>query len=338
MKDKKDKTLLDELKKIVNILDIKKCYFKNLQETYSINLELEATFKLLDNIVPNEDTSIINIVFETEEYRITPNEWWSFSKNELFFKKEKLKQPTVISNIKPDTLLDTFEYILGDGKKYQMPIETDEEKFLNILSADEKCIFENNKYKINVMKSIEWLQKVAIKIRNSENIYNFSPVLPEDDVLWIYGNFDVNKFIYIILPKDFKVTELKQKYIVPAISLGNHIQQFNWCDLFLNKEFTEKEEFYEKLLRMGIDCNYEFDMIDENNNVFTFYPNDENIKETQEMIFKNLIEKDKMRRAIFINDEFFNAHNRKKVTFKEYIDEVEEEITNLYKKQKLGDK
>lgn len=311
MKDKKDKTLLDELKKIVNILDIKKCYFKNLQETYSINLELEATFKLLDNIVPNEDTSIINIVFETEEYRITSNEWWTFSDSEAFFKKEKLSQPPVITTIEPDTLLDTFEYILGDGKKYQMPIETDEEKFLNILSADEKYKFKNNKYKINVMKSIEWLQKVAIKILNSKNLFSFTSELEDD--LWVYGNFDTQKFAYIFLPKDFRVKDLEAKYIIPVISLDEHIQNFKWYDLFLNKEFTEKEEFYDKLPRMGIACDYNIDMIDENNNVFTFYPNDENIKETQEMIFKNLIEKNKMRRAIFINEEFLNAHNRKKL-------------------------
>lgn len=335
----KNKTLLDELKKIVNILDIKKCYFKDLQETYSINLELEATFKLLDNIVPNEDTRIINIVFETEEYRITYNDWWLFSESEAFFKKEKLSQPPVITTIEPDSLLYTFEYILGDGKKYQIPIETDEEKFLDVfLTTDEKCVFEKNKYKINVMKSIEWLQKVAIKILNSRNIYKFSSVLPEDDFLWVYGNFDVNKFVYIILPKDFKVTELKQKYIVPTISLDEHIQNFKWYDLFLNKEFIEKENIYDKLPRMGITCDCNIDMIDENNNMFTFYPNDEHIKETQEIIFKNLIEKDKMRRAIFINEEFFVENRTKKVAFKEYIDEVAEEITNLYKKQKLGDK
>lgn len=338
MKDKKDKTLLDELKKIVNILDIKKCYFKDLEETYSINLELEATFKLLDNIVPNEDTRIINIVFETEEYRITDNDWWLFSESEAFFKKEKLSQPPVITTIEPDSLLYTFEYILGDGKKYQMPIETDEEKFLDILSADEKYKFKNNKYKINVMKSIEWLQKVAIKILNSKNIYKFSSVLPEDDFLWVYGNFDVNKFVYIILPKDFRIKDLESKYLIPAISLGEHIQNFKWYDLFLNKEFIEKENIYDKLPRMGIACDCNIDMIDENDNEFTFYPDDENIKETQEMIFKNLIEKDKMRRAIFINEEFFVENRTKKVTFKEYIDEVSEEITNLYKKQKLGDK
>ena len=64
---------------------IERCYYIDTYKEYSVNLDIEATLELLNKIIPNEDTRIIDIVFETNEKKITINPFWSFGDDEDFF-------------------------------------------------------------------------------------------------------------------------------------------------------------------------------------------------------------------------------------------------------------
>ena len=48
-------TLLDELKRVVDLTEIEKCYMIDDYNEYTVNLDLNKTFELLDNIIPNGD-------------------------------------------------------------------------------------------------------------------------------------------------------------------------------------------------------------------------------------------------------------------------------------------
>jgi len=49
----RNKTLLDDLKKVVDIEQIERCYYIDTYKEYSVNLDIKATLELLNKIIPN---------------------------------------------------------------------------------------------------------------------------------------------------------------------------------------------------------------------------------------------------------------------------------------------
>lgn len=292
-------TLLDELKRVVDLTKIEKCYMIDDYNEYTVNLDLNETFKLLDNIIPNDELGLIDIRFKTKDEIIICDEFLYDGEDYPFFKVIKINEPKVVATIKPDTLFNTFTHTLEDGKEYELPLKTDEEKFLDLIGPDDELKFRKNKFKLNVTKSIDWLEKVGIEILANEKIYNFSNTndfrIMEDD----YKNK------YIILPNDFDLDKIKERIAyITANAQDNELKFFNWFDLFLDKDFALKEDMYSKLARM-IYCSASIDLIDVDKNKFILYTFDSNVEKASEIIFENLIRIGKMKRAVLIlKDEF----------------------------------
>lgn len=328
------KTLLDDLKNVVDIEQIKRCYYIDTYKEYSINLDIEATLELLNKIIPNEDTRIIDIIFETDEKRIIINPFWNFGDDEDFFESNPLEQPKVITTVKPDTLFDTYRYKI-DNEYYDLPVKTNEEKFFDSFNIEDKMKLLQNKRQLDMMKSINWLQRVAVNIFNDDELYHFNK--KTDTNFSIINHYNYKNTFYIQLPKDFDLNLLDKKYIITLITLkkqDDFLKIFDWQDLCLDKDFTENEDLYNKLVRASDIYCYSYDLVDENNDTFSYHPLNEKIDETRKKLFNHLIEKDLMRNAIFVNTEFFNGENTSAKTVKKYARLVMDELKKIYKKQK----
>ena len=294
-------TLLDELKRVVDLEKIEKCYMIDDYNEYTVDLDLNETFKLLDNIIPNDDTRLIDIRFKTKDEIILCDEFWSIGEGYPFFKVIKINEPKVVATIKPNTLFTTFTHTLEDGKEYELPLKTDEEKFLNLIGPDDELKFRKNKYNLNIAKSIDWLEKVGIEILANEEIDTFRDM---DNFHILKDNYG-NK--YIILPNDFDLDKMGERvaYITANVE-SNYVDFFNWFDLFLDKEFISKEDMYYKLARM-LDCKATIDLVDNNKNEFILYTLDSDVKKATKIIFENLIRIGKMKRAVLIlKDEVYD--------------------------------
>lgn len=290
-------TLLDELKKVVDLDEIEKCYMMDDYNEYTVNLDLNETFKLLDNIIPNEDTRLIDIRFKTKDEIIICDEFLYDGEDYPFFKAIKINEPKVVATIKPDTLFNTFTHTLEDGKEYELPLKTDEEKFLDLIGPDDELKFRKNKYKLNVTKSIDWLEKVGIEIFNNEEIFNFNQFDMFNTFYTLEDDYE-NK--YIILPNDFDLDKIEERIAyITANAQDNELKFFNWFDLFLDKDFSLKEDMYSKLARM-IYPKVSIDLIDINKNKFILHTFDSDVEKASEIIFENLIRIGKMKRAILI--------------------------------------
>lgn len=287
-------TLLDELKRVVDLDKIEKCYMMNDYNEYTVNLDLNKTFELLDNIIPNDDTRLIDIRFKTKDEIIICDEFWSIGENYPFFRVIKITEPKTVTTIKPDTLCTTFTYELEDGNEYELPLKNREQKFFDLIGPDNALKFNENKYKLNITKSIDWLEKVGIEILANEKIHSFRNMdnfhILRDD----YGNK------YIILPNDFDLDKIEERiaYITANVQ-DNELKFFNWFDLFLDKDFSLKEDMYFKLARIG-DCKASIDLMDINKDEFIFYNFDIDVENVRELIFDNLIKIGKVKRAILI--------------------------------------
>lgn len=330
----RNKTLLDDLKKVVDIEQIERCYYIDIYKEYSVNLDIKATLELLNKIIPNEDTRIIDIIFETNEKRITINPFWSFGDDEDFFESNPLEQPKVITTVKPDTLFDTYQYKI-DNEYYDLPIKTNEEKFFDSFNIDDKMMLLKNKKQLDIMKSVNWLQKVAIEIFNNDELYHFNQKTDTNFSIINHPNYK-NAF-YIQSPKDFDLSLLDKKYIITLIALkkqDDYLKVFDWQDLCLDKDFTKDETIYNKLVRASNIYHYSYDLIDENKDTFSYHPLDEKIDETRKKLFNHLIEKDLMRNAIFVNTEFFNNLETSAKTVKEYARLLVDMLKSIYKDKK----
>lgn len=287
-------TLLDELKRVVNIKDIEKCYMIDDYNEYTVNLDLNKTFELLDNIIPNEDTGLIDIRFKTKDEIIICEEFLYSGDDYPFFKVIKINEPEAVATIKPDTLFNTFTHTLGDGKEYELPLKNREQKFIDLIGPDNELKFRKNKYELNIAKSIDWLEKVGIEILANEEIHTFRDI---DNFRILKDNYG-NK--YIILPNDFDLDKIEERIAHITINIeGNYVDFFNWFDLFLDKDFSLKEDMYCKIARM-IDCNVSIDLIGMNKDKFTFYNFDIDVENVKGLIFNNLIKIGKMKRAVLI--------------------------------------
>lgn len=287
-------TLLDELKRVVDLDKIEKCYMMDDYNEYIVNLDLNKTFELLDNIIPNEDTRLIDIRFKTKDEIILCDEFWSIGENYPFFRVIKITEPKTVATIKPDTLFTTFTYELEDGNEYELPLKNREQKFIDLIEPDNELKFRDNKYKLNIAKSIDWLEKVGIEILNNEEIHTFRDMdnfhILKDD----YGNK------YITLPNDFDLDKINERIAyIAANAKDNELKFFNWFDLFLDKDFSLEEDMYCKIARM-IDCNVSIDLVDINKDEFTFYNFDVDVENVKGLIFDNLVRIGKMKRAILI--------------------------------------
>ena len=287
-------TLLDELKRVVDLDKIEKCYVMDDYNEYIVNLDLNKTFELLDNIIPNEDTRLIDIRFKTKNEIILCDEFWSIGENYPFFRVIKITEPKTVATIKPDTLFTTFTYKLEDGNEYELPIKNKEQKFFDLIGPDNALKFNNNKYKLNIAKSIDWLEKIGIEILANEEIHTFRDI----DNFRILEDDYKNK--YIILPNDFDLDKISERIAyITANAQDNELKFFNWFDLFLDEDFSLKEDMYCKIARM-IDCNVSIDLIGMNKDEFTFYNFDVDVENVRRLIFDNLIRIGKMKRAILI--------------------------------------
>ena len=314
-------TLLDELKRVVDLTKIEKCYMIDDYNEYTVNLDLNETFKLLDNIIPNDELGLVDIRFKTKDEIIICDEFLYNGEDYPFFKVIKINEPKAVATIKPDTLFNTFIHTLEDGKEYEIPLKNREQKFIDLIGPDDELKFRKNKYKLNVSKSIDWLEKVGIEILANDRIYNFSNTndfrIMEDD----YKNK------YIILPNDFDLDKIEERIAYIAANVkDNELKFFNWFDLFLDKDFTLKEDMYCKLARI-IYCSASIDLIDVDKNKFILYTFDSDVEKASEIIFENLIRIGKMKRAILIlKDENYN------------LDTFIDKLMNIYNKQlKNGD-
>lgn len=290
-------TLLDELKRVVDLTKIEKCYMIDDYNEYTVNLDLNETFKLLDNIIPNDELGLIDIRFKTKDEIIICDEFLYDGEDYPFFKVIKINEPKAVATIKPDTLFNTFTHTLEDGKEYELSLKTDEEKFLDLIGPDDELKFRKNKYKLNVTKSIDWLEKVGIEIFNNEEIFNFNQFDMFNTFYTLEDDYE-NK--YIVLPNDFDLNKINERiaYITANVQ-DNELKFFNWFDLFLDKDFALKEDMYSKLARM-IYCSASIDLIDINKDKFVFNTFDLDIEKISRMIFDNLIRIGKMKRAILI--------------------------------------
>lgn len=286
-------TLLDELKRVVDLDKIEKCYMMDDYNKYTVNLDLNETFKLLDNIIPNDELGLIDIRFKTKDEIIICEEFL-YGDDYPFFKVIKINEPKAVATIKPDTLFNTFTHTLEDGKEYELPLKNREQKFIDLIGPDNELKFRKNKYNLNIAKSIDWLEKVGIEIFNNEEISAFRDI---DNFRTLKDNYG-NK--YIILPNDFDLDKIEERiaYITANIE-GNYVDFFNWFDLFLDKDFSLKEDMYYKLARM-LDCKATIDLVDNNKNEFILYTFDSDVEKATKIIFENLIRIGKVKRAILI--------------------------------------
>lgn len=290
-------TLLDELKKVVDLDKIEKCYMMDNYNGYTVNLDLNKTFELLDNIIPDEDTRLIDIRFKTKDEIIICGEFLYDGEDYPFFKVIKINEPKAVATIEPDTLFTTFTHTLEDGKEYELPLKTDEQKFIDLIGPDDELKFRKNKYKLNVTKSIDWLEKIGVEILANEKIFNFNQF---DMFNTFYTLKDDYRNKYITLPNDFDLDKISERIAyITANAEYNQLKLFNWFDLFLDKDFTLKEDMYSKLARM-IYCNASIDLIDINKDKFVFHTFDLDIEKVRKIIFENLIKSGKMKRAILI--------------------------------------
>lgn len=287
-------TLLDELKRVVDLDKIEKCYMMDDYNEYTVNLNLNKTFELLDNIIPNDELGLIDIRFKTKDEIIICEEFLYSGDDYPFFKVIKINEPKAVATIKPDTLFNTFTHTLEDGKEYKLPLKNREQKFIELIGPDDELKFRKNKYNLNIAKSIDWLEKVGIEIFNNEEIYNFK----ETDDFRILEDDYKNK--YIILPNDFDSDEIKEKIAYITVNeKDDELKFFNWYDLFLDEDFSLKEDMYYKLARM-LDCKVTIDLVDDNKNKFILYTFDSDVEKAKEIIFENLIRIGKVKRAILI--------------------------------------
>ena len=287
-------TLLDELKRVVDLDKIEKCYMMDDCNEYTVNLDLNKTFELLDNIIPNDELGLIDIRFKTKDEIIIYEEFLYSGDDYPFFKVIKINEPEAVATIKPDTLFNTFTHTLEDGKEYELPLKNREQKFIDLIGPDNELKFRKNKYNLNIAKSIDWPEKVGIEIFNNEEINTFRDI---DNFRTLKDNYG-NK--YIILPNDFDLDKIEERiaYITANIE-GNYVDFFNWFDLFLDKDFALKEDMYYKLARM-LDCKATIDLVDNNKNEFILYTFDSDVEKTTKIIFENLIRIGKMKRAVLI--------------------------------------
>ena len=287
-------TLLDELKRVVDLDKIEKCYMMDDCNKYIVNLDLNETFKLLDNIIPNDELGLIDIRFKTKDEIIICEEFLYMGDDYSFFKVIKINEPEAVATIKPDTLFNTFTHTLEDGKEYELPLKNREQKFIDLIGPDDELKFRKNKYNLNIAKSIDWLEKVGIEIFNNEEINTFRDI---DNFRTLKDNYG-NK--YIILPNDFDLDEIKEKIAyITATDKDDELKFFNWFDLFLDKDFSLKEDMYYKLARM-LDCKATIDLVDNNKNEFILYTFDSDVEKATKIIFENLIRIGKMKRAVLI--------------------------------------
>lgn len=286
-------TLLDELKRVIDLDKIEKCYMMDDYNKYTVNLDLNETFKLLDNIIPNDELGLIDIRFKTKDEIIICEEFL-YGDDYPFFKVIKINEPEAVATIKPDTLFNTFTHTLEDGKEYELPLKNREQKFIDLIGPDDELKFRKNKYNLNIAKSIDWLEKVGIEIFNNEEINTFRDI---DNFRTLKDNYG-NK--YIILPNDFDLDKIEERIAhVTANIEGNYVDFFNWFDLFLDEDFSLKEDMYYKLARM-LDCKATIDLVDNNKNEFILYTFDSDVEKATKIIFENLIRIGKMKRAVLI--------------------------------------
>lgn len=90
---------------------------------YTVNLDLNKTFELLDNIIPNDELGLIDIRFKTKDEIIICEEFLYMGDDYPFFKVIKINEPKAVATIKPDTLFNTFTHTLEDGKEYELPLK-----------------------------------------------------------------------------------------------------------------------------------------------------------------------------------------------------------------------
>lgn len=308
-------TLLDELKRVVDLTEIEKCYMIDDYNEYTVNLDLNKTFELLDNIIPNDELGLIDIRFKTKDEIIICDEFLYNGEDYPFFKVIKINEPEAVATIKPDTLFNTFTHTLEDGKEYELPLKNKEQKFIDLLGPDDELKFRKNKYNLNISKSIDWLEKVGIEILNNEEIHTFRDMdnfhILKDD----YGNK------YITLPNDFDLDKISERIAYITVNAEyNQLKFFNWFDLFLDKDFSLKEDMYCKIARM-IDCNASIDLIDINKDKFVFHTFDLDIKKVRRIIFENLIKGGKMKRAVLILKDEVCDMNMLKCDLREIYEE-----------------
>lgn len=118
------KTLLDQLKELIDIKEIKECYFIPNNKDYSVSLDTKKTMQLLDEISFPTNIKIIDLIIEVNDYIITCNPDYHFENNENYFRRKRFR-PKPELFVVPDTLLKKYNHKIGN-EILELPIRPEE--------------------------------------------------------------------------------------------------------------------------------------------------------------------------------------------------------------------
>lgn len=321
---KKQKTALDHLKEICNIDKIEKCYYLNYEENnYMVELEYKKVFSLLDEIVPNKNTKIINIIFSLFDYEIRLNDVFSKNpKKENFFKKINRPRIELYEIFSPDSLFEVYEHTnIRDDKIIKIPVKNEEAKVLELLTEEEIIEYTNKKENRCISNAIEWINKVKeeLKYITLRKLEDFS----------ILQNSFIESCYYIILPNDFNIDEIKNKKTIQLVCSNDYKYAFNWEDFELNKNFATSENKNNKIIRSTINIKNEakFSIINKENKKIELSFNNLLIEKEKEALFQIFSKENKIYKAILIDEIDKNKRTKK-------IEKLIKNLKNIYKKQK----
>ena len=116
-------TLLDQLKELIDIKEIKECYFIPNNKDYSVSLDTKKTMQLLDEI-SFPTNKIIDLIIEVNDYIITCNPDYHFENNENYFRRKRFR-PKPELFVVPDTLLKKYNHKIGN-EILELPIRQEE--------------------------------------------------------------------------------------------------------------------------------------------------------------------------------------------------------------------
>ena len=326
---RKQKTALDHLKELCNIDKIEKCYYINYEENnYMIELECKKVFSLLDEIVPNKNTKIINITFSlsTNENIILNNAFSYSPKKENFFMKINFKEKELYEIFYPDSLLKVYEHQLN-SKIIKIPVKNEEAKILELLTEEEIIEYTNKNENRCILNAIEWINKVKeeLKLITLKKLTDFE----------VLQNKFIESYYYIILPNDFNIDEIKNKETIQLVCSNDYKYAFNWEDFELDKHFANSENRNNKMIRSTRNIKNEeknkakFSIINKENKKIELSFNNLLIEKEKEALFQFFSKENKMYKSILIDVDKIDKYKRNKK-----IEELTKKLKNIYKKQK----
>lgn len=321
---KKQKTALDHLKEICNIDKIENCHYLNYEENnYMVELECKKVFSLLDEIVPNKNTKIINIIFSLFDYEIRLNDVFSKNpKKENFFKKINRPRIELYEKFSPDTLFEVYEHTnIRDDKIIKIPVKNEEAKVLELLTEEEIIEYTNKKENRCILNTIDWINKVKEELK-------YITLRKLEDFSILQNNF-IESCCYIILPNDFNIDEIKNKETIQLVCSNDYKYTFNWEDFELNKNFAVSENKNNKIIRSTINIKNEakFSIINKENKKIELSFNNLLIEKEKESLFQIFNKENKIYKAILIDEIDKNKRTKK-------IEISIKNLKNIYKKQK----